>query len=118
MNPNEQVEPKVEAQAETKEEDQAETKEEAQAETKEETEAKAREQRIKDNCKTLFGIETEYYPSIETNDHRTYSIWVRQDLGSKFGKVVYFGGLHDGSEKAWEALDAKIADMAAAKMAT
>lgn len=49
MNLNEQVETKKEA--------QAETKKETQAETKEETQAKAREQRIKDNCKTLFGID-------------------------------------------------------------
>jgi len=65
----------------------------------------ARGQRIKANCKIIWGNDCEYDLEIDTDDYLNYMCHVKRDLGDSYGPPLTMTSLCYSSEAAWAELD-------------
>ncbi|KAH7401418.1 hypothetical protein BKA66DRAFT_565058 [Pyrenochaeta sp. MPI-SDFR-AT-0127] len=61
--------------------------------------------RIKANCKIIWGADMDFDIEIETDDHYYFQTFVREDRGLEFGPILTMSPLYHGSETAWRELD-------------
>jgi hypothetical protein len=73
--------------------------------------ASARGQRIEANCKTIWGTDSVYDLSEETDDWINYICYVKKDFGTSFGPVLTLS-ICSSSEAAWNELDRKLDELA------
>ena len=69
------------------------------------TQERTRHQRIKSNCKKIWGADKEFEINIETGDYHYYLCFVRQDHGFSFGPTLVMTNVCNGSDRAWNELD-------------
>ncbi|KAF2471452.1 uncharacterized protein BDR25DRAFT_368293 [Lindgomyces ingoldianus] len=68
-------------------------------------EEQTRYERIKENCKKIWGADKEFEFDIETDDYEHYQCIVREDYGLRFGSPLVIASARNGPNKAWDELD-------------
>ncbi|KAK4182251.1 hypothetical protein QBC35DRAFT_510322 [Podospora australis] len=62
-------------------------------------------ERIRANCKTIWGNHDDYDLSIENDNCVDYQCFVRKDFGDSFGSPIAMTSCCPSSEAAWAELD-------------